>query len=170
GGLLVTRGASRIPVGETHVGADDTTLLGRVSAYARRMVATMTSVATTRRMMLALGLSILGWAGQWATFHYAALATDLPITGSQSLLALLMVNASFVVRLTPGNVGIFQLLYAIAATAAGLDRERAIAAAFLITAVQYIPVVVIGLPLVPSLARARDHAPPLASVSNSGRR
>ncbi|HUQ84124.1 MAG TPA: lysylphosphatidylglycerol synthase transmembrane domain-containing protein, partial [Gemmatimonadaceae bacterium] len=47
GGLLVTRGASRIPVGETHVGADDTTLLGRVSAYARRMVATMTSVATT---------------------------------------------------------------------------------------------------------------------------
>jgi hypothetical protein len=81
-----------------------------------------------------------------------------------------VVNASFLVRLTPGNVGVFQLLYAVAATSAGLDRERAIAAAFLITAIQYIPVVVIGLPFVPALARAHAHAPPLASVRDSGRR
>jgi len=167
--LFVARATSRQNFDDEHRGAADPTLLGRTSAYARRMIVTMTSVATTRRLMLALALSLLGWAGQSITFHYTAIATRLPITPAESLLALLVVNASFLVRLTPGNVGVFQLLYAVAATSAGLDRERAVAAAFLITAVQYIPVVVIGLPFVPSLARARAHVP-LASVPESGRR
>ena len=170
GTLFVVRATSRQSFDSEHGGTAETTALGRISTYARRMIVTMTSVATTKRMALALGLSLLSWAGQWATFHYAALATRLPITSAESLLALLVVNASFLVRLTPGNVGVFQLLYAVAATSAGLDRDRALAAAFLITAIQYIPVVVIGLPFVPSLARARANEPPLASLSDSGRR
>jgi hypothetical protein len=46
------------------------------------------------------------------------------------------------------------LLYTLAATAAGLDRTDAVAAAFLIQVIQYIPVTVIGLLLAPSLVRA----------------
>ena len=62
-------------------------------------------------------------------------------------------NASFLIRLTPGNVGVFQLLYTLAATSAGLDRDDAVAVAFLVQVIQYIPVTVIGLLLAPSLVR-----------------
>ena len=76
-------------------------------------------------------------------------------TPAESLLALLVVNASFVVRVTPGNVGVFQLLYALAVTSTGLDRDSAVAAAFLIQLVQYIPVTIIGLLIAPSLAAGK---------------
>ena len=42
-------------------------------------------------------------------------------------------------------------LYALAATAAGLDRDGAVAVAFLISLIQYIPVTSIGLALASSL-------------------
>jgi uncharacterized protein (TIRG00374 family) len=132
--------------------AQQSTYLERARVYWRRLVATSASVATVPRIALALVLSLVGWAGQWATFHYAAHAAAFPTTPAHSLLALLAVNASFLVRLTPGNVGVFQLLYALAATSTGLDRDAAVAVAFLIQLIQYIPVTVIGLLLAPSLA------------------
>jgi len=120
-------------------------MVERVRSYWRRLTATSLQLATTRRLTIALGLSFLSWAGQWATFHYAAHAAAFPTTPAVSLLALLVVNLSFVVRLTPGNVGVFQLLYALAATSAGLDKDSAVAVAFLISLIQYIPVTIIGL-------------------------
>jgi uncharacterized protein (TIRG00374 family) len=126
--------------------------LARARAYWRTLVATSASVATGPRIVLAIFLSLVAWGGQWATFHFAAHAAAFPTTAAHSLLALLVVNASFLVRLTPGNVGVFQLLYTLAATSTGLDRDSAVAVAFLIQLVQYIPVTVIGLLLAPSLA------------------
>ena len=126
-------------------------LLTRVRDYWRRLVATSRAVSTPPRIAAALALASIAWAGQWATFHYAAHAASLASTPATSLLALLAVNASFLVRLTPGNVGVFQLLYTLAATSAGLDRDAAVAVAFLIAAIQYIPVTIIGLLLAPWL-------------------
>lgn len=166
--LIVWRGRHHGQTSAAEV-ADSASLFDRARAYVRRLMATTASVTTVRRMIPALGLSLLGWAGQWATFHYAARAAALPISPSESLLALLAVNASFLIRLTPGNVGVFQLLYALVAESAGLDRDRALAVAFLINAIQYIPVVVIGLPFAPSLARGRD-ARVAPHLSNSGQR
>ena len=127
------------------------TLVARLRDYWRRLVATSRTVSTPPRVAAALALALTAWVGQWATFHYAAHAAALASTPATSLLALLVVNATFVVRLTPGNVGVFQLLYTLVATSAGLDRDAAVAVAFLITAIQYIPVMIIGLLLAPSL-------------------
>jgi len=124
-----------------------------VRRYWNQLASTTGAVSTPRRLGVALALSFVAWAGQWATFHYAALAADFGTSQSTSLLALLLVNASFLIRLTPGNIGVFQLLYTLAATAAGLDRDDAVAVAFLIQVIQYIPVTVIGLLLAPSLVR-----------------
>ena len=124
-----------------------------VSRYSRRLSASTASVAAGRRLAMALALSALVWGGQWATFHLTARAAALPISKAGSLLAVLAVNASFVVRVTPGNVGVFQLLYVLAATAAGVDRNRAFAVGLLIQFVQYIPVTGIGLVLAPGLLR-----------------
>jgi uncharacterized protein (TIRG00374 family) len=122
-------------------------------AYWNQLAATTGAVSTRSRLGFAVVLSFIAWAGQWATFHYSAVAAGFGSSESTSLLALLLVNASFLIRLTPGNVGVFQLLYTLAATSAGLDRDAAVAVAFLIQVIQYIPVTVIGLLLAPSLVR-----------------
>jgi uncharacterized protein (TIRG00374 family) len=124
-----------------------------IRRYWTQLAATTAAVSTPSRLGLAVLLSFASWAGQWATFHYAARAVDFGTSASTSLLALLLVNASFLIRLTPGNVGVFQLLYTLAVTATGLDRDDAVAAAFLIQVIQYIPVTVVGLLLAPSLMR-----------------
>lgn len=125
----------------------------RIRRYWNQLAATTGAVSTPRRLAVAILLSFAAWAGQWATFHYAAMAADFGISGSTSLLALLLVNASFLIRLTPGNVGVFQLLYTLAVTSAHLDRNDAVAVAFLIQVIQYIPVTIVGLLLAPSLVR-----------------
>lgn len=145
--------------------AADASLRSRVREYLNRVVATSRSIATAPRMVMALALSFAAWAGQWATFHFAARAAAFPISGSASLLALLTVNASFLVRLTPGNVGVFQLLYALAAAAVGLDKGRAVAVAFLIQMIQYIPVTLVGLAFASSLARHGVRAVPMAATA-----
>jgi uncharacterized protein (TIRG00374 family) len=150
--VLVWRSSSRTTPEPTDTAVHGASLVTRARAYWRRLVTTSASVATGPRIGVATVLSLAAWAGQWATFHYAAHAAAFPTTPAQSLLALLVVNASFLVRLTPGNVGVFQLLYALAATSTGLDRDSAVAVAFLIQLIQYIPVTVIGLLLAPSLA------------------
>ena len=147
--LVVTRPA-HLP-GEQRAEAETRKLLARVRDYWRRLTATSAELATVRRLVVAIALAFVAWAGQWATFHYAAHAASFPTTPADSLLALLVVNASFAVRLTPGNVGVFQLLYALAATSTGLDKDSAVAVAFLISLVQYIPVTLIGLLLARSL-------------------
>ena len=125
----------------------------RIRRYWNQLASTTNAVSTPSRLAVAVLLSFVAWGGQWATFHYAAVAADFGTSESTSLLALLLVNASFLIRLTPGNVGVFQLLYTLAATPAGLDRDGAVAVAFLIQVIQYIPVTVIGLMLAPSLVR-----------------
>lgn len=129
-------------------------VMGAIARYARQVVSATATVASGRRLAIALAVSVVVWGGQWGTFHVAAHAAALPISWPVSLLALIVVNASFLVRLTPGNVGVFQLLYVLAATAAGLDRNRALAAGLLIQLVQYIPVTLIGLLLTPAFVRS----------------
>jgi uncharacterized protein (TIRG00374 family) len=141
-------------------------ILDAIARYARQLASAAATVASGRRLATALALSSVVWGGQWATFHVAAHAAALPIAWPVSLLALIVVNASLLVRLTPGNVGIFQLLYVLAATSAGLDRNRALAAGVLIQLVQYIPVTFIGLLLAPSFVRStwrRERRPAVAS-------
>jgi len=63
--------------------------------------------------------------------------------------ALLAVNIGFVVRATPGNVGLFQAIYALTAVGFGMNKDQAIAVAFLIQAQQIIPVTLLGVVLAP---------------------
>jgi len=72
---------------------------------------------------------------------------NLSLVGTVS--ALLAVNTGFAVRATPGNVGVFQALYALTASAFGMDANSAIAVAFLIQTQQIIPVTLLGVALAP---------------------
>jgi uncharacterized protein (TIRG00374 family) len=150
-GVLVARTPKSESSSGTEV-SDKATTIERARAYWSRLARAFANASTKPRLAAALALAFIAWVGQWATFQYAAHSASFPTTAGDSLLALLAVNASFLIRLTPGNVGVFQLLYTLAATSTGLDKDRAVGVAFLITVIQYIPITVIGLLLTRSIA------------------
>ena len=67
--------------------------------------------------------------GEPASLTARAAHFNLPLVGTVA--AILAVNLGFAVRATPGNVGVFQAMYALTAAGFGMDKDQAIAVAFL---------------------------------------
>jgi uncharacterized protein (TIRG00374 family) len=137
---------------------------GHVRAYFGRLGRTIGAVSSLPRFTAALLLSVGAWALQVATYQMTARAAHFPMTTVATIAALLAVNLGFALRATPGNVGLFQAAYAATAVAFGLDRDQAIAVAFLIQAQQILPVTALGVALAPEFIfkksrRRRDDEP-----------
>jgi uncharacterized protein (TIRG00374 family) len=144
------------------------TLGGRIRRYLSGFATSTRSLATGWRFAGALGLSMISWAGQLATFALAAAAThvSLPITGS--LAALLTVNLGFVIRATPGNVGLFQFVYAITAEQFGVSRADAIAVSLLIQTLQIVPMTLLGIALAPEFIFRRQRRDSVTAPAATG--
>src|SRR5437764_5852919 len=128
------------------------TVLGwraRFSAYMKRFMHTIGGISTGPRFVLAILLSVAVWAMQVWTYSLTARAAhfNIPLVGTVA--AILAVNLGFAVRATPGNVGLFQAAYALTAAGFGMDKDQAIAVAFLIQTQQIIPVTLLGVALAP---------------------
>jgi uncharacterized protein (TIRG00374 family) len=137
---------------------------GHLKAYFARLGRTIGAVSNLPRFGAALVLSVAAWALQVATYQVTARAAHFPMTTVATIAALLAVNLGFALRATPGNVGLFQAAYAATAVAFGLDRDQAIAVAFLIQAQQILPVTLLGIALAPEFIfkarkRRRDDVP-----------
>jgi uncharacterized membrane protein YbhN (UPF0104 family) len=128
---------------------------GKIGNFVRHFGHTIGGISTGPRFALALALSVGVWAMQVWTYSLTARAADfnLPLVGTVA--ALLMVNIGFATRATPGNVGVFQAAYALTAASFGMDRDQAIAVAFLIQAQQIIPVTLLGVALAPEFVFKR---------------
>jgi len=122
---------------------------GRVAEFFRHFGKTVGGISTGPRFIVALVLSVAIWALQVWTYALTARAVDFNLSLVGTVSALLAVNTGFAVRATPGNVGVFQALYALTASAFGMDSNSAIAVAFLIQTQQIIPVTLIGVALAP---------------------
>ena len=147
-GLLVWL-LRRPDVVETTVGPKPASWHGRVKEYGGRVVRTIGQVSSGPRFIAAVGLSVFAWALQVATYQLTARSANLPMSLVATIAALLAVNLGFALRATPGNVGVFQAAYAATAVAFGVDRDQAIAVAFLIQAQQILPVTLLGVALAP---------------------
>lgn len=163
-GLLLAWLMRRPDVVETVVGPKPASWHGRLKAYGSRFVQTIGAVSTGPRFIAALLLSVGAWALQVTTYQLTARAAHFPMTPVATIAALLAVNLGFALRATPGNVGLFQAAYAATAVAFGLDKEQAIAVAFLIQAQQILPVTLLGIALAPEFIlkakkRRRDDVP-----------
>jgi uncharacterized protein (TIRG00374 family) len=137
---------------------------GRVKHYFASLGRTIGAVSSLPRFGAALLLSVAAWALQVATYQMTARAAHFPMTTVATIAALLAVNLGFALRATPGNVGLFQAAYAATAVAFGLDRDQAIAVAFLIQAQQILPVTLLGVALAPEFIfkaqkRRKDDVP-----------
>ena len=147
-GLLVWL-VRRPDIVEVVAGPKPATWQGRLKQYGSRFVGTIGQVSSGPRFLAALLLSVATWALQVATYQMTAQAAHFPMTTVSTIAALLAVNLGFALRFTPGNVGVFQMAYAATAVAFGLDKEQAIAVAFLIQAQQILPVTLLGVALAP---------------------
>lgn len=121
----------------------------RFTNYMRHFAHTIGGISTGPRFIAALVLSVGIWAMQLWTYALTARAAhfNLPLVGTVA--ALLAVNLGFAVRATPGNVGVFQAAYALIAVGFGMNKDEAIAVAFLIQTQQIIPVTLLGVGLAP---------------------
>jgi len=130
---------------------------GRVREYLRHFGTTVGGISTGPRFVAALALSFANVATQVWTYSLTARAADFKLSLVGTVAALFAVNLGFAVRATPGNVGVFQALYALVATAFGMNRDQALAVAFLIQTQQIIPVTLIGVALAPEFILKRHH-------------
>lgn len=121
----------------------------RTRIYGKRFMHALAGISTGPRFGAALILSVAIWALQVMTYALTARAAHFPLSLVGTVAAILAVNIGFAIRATPGNVGVFQMLYAVTATAFGLDQNQAIAVAFLIQTQQILPVTIIGIALAP---------------------
>ena len=121
----------------------------KTKQYGKRLLNTLGSVSTGPRFASAMALSVLVWALQVATYHLTAMAAGFHISLVGTVACLIAVNIGFAIRATPGNVGLFQMMYALTAEAFGMDKNAAIAVAFLIQTQQILPVTAVGVALAP---------------------
>jgi uncharacterized protein (TIRG00374 family) len=130
----------------------------RVAGYWKHFIDTLGGISTGPRFAGALLLSVGVWALQLWTYALTARSAgfDLPLVGTVA--AILAVNLGFAIRATPGNVGVFQMMYAMTAAGFGMDKDQAIAVAFLIQTQQILPVTVLGIALAPEFIFKRRKA------------
>jgi uncharacterized protein (TIRG00374 family) len=128
----------------------------RARRFGRDFMQSMRAVASGPRFLGALLVSVAVWALQIATYHLTAVAAGLPISVVGTIACLLAVNIGFSLRATPGNVGVFQMVYAVTAVGFGVDKDMATGTAFLIQAQQILPVTLLGVALAPALLRRRS--------------
>jgi uncharacterized protein (TIRG00374 family) len=126
---------------------------GRLAAYLRRARAALALVATPGRLVLAILLSLAAWTLQVATYHLTAVAAHLPLPLAGSVAAMLAIGISFLIRATPGNVGVFQVIYALTVRSFGIAEGPAVAVALLIQTLQVVPTVLLGTLVAPRLLR-----------------
>ena len=140
----------RRPEGAEHVATmTEVGWRAKTRQYMRRFMHALAGISTGPRFGAALGLSVAIWALQVATYALTAEAAHFPLPLVGTVAAILAVNIGFAIRATPGNVGVFQMLYAATTTAFGYDENTAIAVAFLIQTQQILPVTLLGIGLAP---------------------
>ena len=149
---------------------DESNWRGKLRGFARRFTHTLASVSTVPRFVAAMLLSLGSWGLQIATYQLTARAVHFPITFTGTVACLLAVNVAFAIRPTPGNVGVFQLIYALTCAGLGFDSNAAVAVAFLIQAQQILPVTAIGVALAPEFIRRgkRPATPPEVATAVLG--
>lgn len=114
----------------------------------RRAVAMLGQIGPVRRLVAPVFLSLVNWAGQWASMHYAFVSAGFTAPATASFAVMLLTNLTGLLRLTPANVGAMQAGFVAGLLPFGIAAGPAIAASLLLQATQIIPVMVIAFVLV----------------------
>jgi uncharacterized membrane protein YbhN (UPF0104 family) len=97
-----------------------------------------------RTVVVAYAISLLSWGAQIATYALGAMAVGLNVSVAAIVVTLVSVNVAGVIRSTPGNVGVFQFMFALALAPFGVANAPAVGAAMVIQSVQVLSAVIAG--------------------------
>ncbi|MEP6690254.1 MAG: lysylphosphatidylglycerol synthase transmembrane domain-containing protein [Gemmatimonadaceae bacterium] len=131
----------------------------RVREWFGHFFTSMAGVATLPRLLGAFSLTMISWALQVTCYHLVARAAHLPLPLVGSVCALLAANIGFLMRVTPGSVGVFQFIYALTAVGFGVEEDAAVAVAVLLQTLQVLPVTLLGVALAPEFVFKRRRSP-----------
>jgi Predicted integral membrane protein len=95
-----------------------------------------------RTVFIAYALSLLSWGVQIATYMLGTRAVGLNVPLSAIVVTVVGVNVAGVVRSTPGNLGVFQLMFVLALAPFGVATAQAVAAAVLVQSAQILSAVI----------------------------
>jgi uncharacterized membrane protein YbhN (UPF0104 family) len=118
-----------------------------IPSPARSALISLVEIGSLRRLGLPTLLAVYNWGVEWATFHLVLLATCGAISPAASFMALVATNVGGALRLTPANVGIFQVSMVVGLLPFGVPTEGAMAAGLALQAIQVLPVLAAGLGL-----------------------
>ncbi len=116
-----------------------------IPSIARSALISLGEIGSPRRLGFPVLLAVYNWGVEWATFHLVLLATCGPVSPAASFLALVATNVGGALRLTPANVGIFQVSMVVGLLPFGVPTEDAMAAGLALQAIQVLPVLAVGL-------------------------
>lgn len=125
----------------------------RARTYFNTLAKSAREMTSFPRLSGATALSLAAWLLQIATYHLVALAAHSPLPLAGSVTAQLACTLGFMIRATPGNVGIFQVVYVLAVRPFGVMESGAIAIAILIQAAQVIPTLLAAAAVAPGINR-----------------
>jgi uncharacterized membrane protein YbhN (UPF0104 family) len=97
-----------------------------------------------RSVVIAYALSIVSWGAQVATYALGARAIGIDVPLSAIVVTVVSVNVAGVIRSTPGNLGVFQMMFVLALAPFGVASAQAVAASVLIQSAQILSAVVAG--------------------------
>lgn len=153
---------ARHPEGLEAPAFSGTGFMRRAAHYGRGFLHALTAVSTPKRFVQSMAIAVVVWALQIATYHLTARAAGFGIPVAGTVAAILAVNLGFAVRATPGNVGVFQAIYAMTAVAFGMDADVAVGVALLIQTQQILPITLIGVLVAPEAMRITSATQPAA--------
>jgi uncharacterized membrane protein YbhN (UPF0104 family) len=95
-----------------------------------------------RTVVIAYVISLLSWGVQITTYALGVISVGLSVPVAAIVVTVVSVNVAGVIRSTPGNVGLFQLMFALGLAPFGVATARAVAAGVLIQSVQMLSAVI----------------------------
>jgi uncharacterized protein (TIRG00374 family) len=104
--------------------------------YLSRLAGSTRAHLQGRDAAVAYVLSLLSWSAQVGTYALGAHAVGLHIPVLGAVAAVAAVNLAGILRATPGNLGVFQVMYTLALVPYGVPRSAALSAAVLVQLVQ----------------------------------
>ena len=125
-------------------------MLQRIRRISAAFFSALRQLASARQLSGGLTLSASHWVLQLAAFYATTAALGFTIEPAATMVAFMAVTASSSVRLTPGNIGVSQAVFAGVAGTYGVPAQESIAIALLWQAIQTVPVAIGALVLAPS--------------------
>jgi uncharacterized protein (TIRG00374 family) len=110
--------------------------------------------------------TVLIWVAAIGANHLVLLALDLRLPWTAALLVLVALQAGILVPSVPGKIGIFEYICIRALAVYGVGQTEALSYGILLHAVVFLPIIVLGLPIIGFLEIGEGHLKQLKSTKS----